>query len=332
MKPTMTTQTAIEFVVQPYSIAEAFDDFYESMVGVWSPNTITWYKRRLPSLERFLRCHGIVDVNDVTLKDLRKWRSKLASRTSRYENHPYRKHPEEGGLSRNTLHTYVRACRRFFAWLLADGKIQENPAKRLELPPLPSRVLKGIQKVDREAILEAAQDRPRDYAIVMFLSDTAARVGGVSRLTINDLDLDGRRATVREKGRGGNAKERNVFFSPATQSALREWLAVRPAVPGVDYVFTGYSRKLGWGRLKEGGIYLVLKRAARKASISGGFNPHNWRHGELRTLLSSGMSLAEVSQIAGHSSVRVTGDIYGTFSDDQLQSRYDAITWKAQEG
>ena len=296
-------------------ISDGLDLFLMSLNGSKSPETHKWYQRRLSPLLPFL---GNVEIGSVTVHDLRRWRAALSERKVKYENHPSGRAPVEGGLSQHTLHGYVRAARRFFKWLEDEGILDANPARRLELPKLPKGVVKGIPQEDLEKILAAAANScPRDFALTWFLYSTACRVGGVVRLRLSDLDLDHCRAYVHEK----NDKTRPVFFVPQAIEAMRAWLAVRPDAYAKysddEHVFVGLR-----GPLQGSGVYQVMERLAGKAGVEHGWYPHNWRHRRLRQLQANGMSLKPLSQIAGHSGVEVTGDIYGTMSEDELQRIY----------
>jgi site-specific recombinase XerD len=233
-------------------------------------------------------------------------------------------------LSAETIRGHVRACRRFFRWLKEEGYLDTNVAKRLEQPPKPIRTRKGIKVSDRNAMIREAELSPRDYALTLFLADTGCRVAGVVGLKLGDLDLENGTAEVFEKGRGGNKKARLVFFVEKTKRAMEAWLEVRPATPGCDFVFlaTGKGGRISNPHgLKESGVYQVLKRLAKKAGVTSGFNPHNWRHGAARGMIKNGASLIEVCQLLGHSSVTVTGDFYGTFDEEELRESHREYSW-----
>jgi site-specific recombinase XerD len=307
-------------------VIDALEEFYLSMEGVVSPKTLKWYNHKLGSLMVDI---GDNDLEEVTIHDLRKWRSKLAKQKQKFIDHPT-KPTIEGGLSKHTLHMYVRACRRFFKWMEEEEYIDNNPAKRLELPPKPKSYRRGIKETERDLILKQAIGNERDYAMALFLADTACRVGGIAGLKIQDLDLENDCAVVHEKGRGGNQKARLVFFQQKTKRALIEWLAIRPETPNCFYVFGGFKKggtRLGWHGLTESGVYQVIKRLAKKAGVDHGFNPHNWRHGAARGMIKNGASLAVVSQILGHSSTQVTGDIYGILSENELRETHHKHSW-----
>jgi integrase/recombinase XerC len=306
-------------------LTEALDRFYQSMIGVKSPQTVIWYQRKLLSLNEIL---GDRACGAVTIWDLNAWRAMLATKQKRYTNHPYRGELD-GGISPLTLHGHVRACRRFFTWLVEQGELEHSPAEKLEKPPKPKIVRDGLPVRDRDAMLAAAERNPRDLALCLFLADTAVRRGGVAGLQLADIDIDRRRAIVREKGLGGKRKERIVFFGPRTEQALRAWLAVRPVVKS-QRVFLAYEPRLQQyvsRGITEGGVNLALKRIAKRAHVTSKYNPHSWRHGSSRGMIRRKMPLGVVSQILGHSSVAVTSDIYGTLDEDALQQAHADCGW-----
>jgi len=306
-------------------VIDALEDFYLSMEGVASPKTVKWYRQKLQSLIWSL---GDCQIEEITIQMLRRWRSDLASLDHRFVDHPSRD-PVKGGISNYTLHGHVRACRRFFHWLEEEDYLETNIAKRLELPKKPKNVRKGIKENERDLIIEQAKDNPRDYAMVLFLADTACRAAGLAGLKLTELDLNFGVAIVHEKGNGGNNNARFVYFGKKTKRAIEDWLEVRPDVD-CPYLFINVSN--GWANtrpsgLTVSGIYQMMKRLAKEAGVKDGWNPHNWRHGAARGMIKNGASLIEVCQLLGHSSVSVTGDFYGIFDEEELKESHRAFTW-----
>jgi integrase/recombinase XerD len=315
-------------------LSEALEIFYMSMDGVAADTTIKFYENRLPSLIKIL---GDREITNVSLDDLRLWRSKLSKREVKYKGHKY--HPEvEGKLSPYTVRQYVKCARRFFKWLEEDGKLEKNPAFHLKMPPKPDLPRKGISKPDLSKILIAAEESSiRDLAIVLFLADTGCRVGGLANLKLENIDLQNHRATVYEKGKGGNAKKRIVFYGDRTSYALSSLILQRPPdeeihQDAVEFLLLSLIKKDGfYKKLSEEGVYRMLKRLAAKWGIEKGFNPHNFRHGAIRGWLSNGMPLSLASQLAGHSSVTVTADIYGTANEEELYRAHKNYSWMESE-
>lgn len=279
------------------TVAELVALFLQALDGVMSPATLIWYRRRLGPMRDAL---GSLPLQQVTVDDLRAWRADLCRRP----------------LSPWTLHGYVRAVRRLFAWMVEEGHLPVSPAARLELPALPIEPARGIAPADMLKILDAARGAPRDYALCLFLADTGARVGGAAGLVVADLDFVSGRAEVREKG----SKARTVYLTRRTSRALSDYLGGRRSGP----VFLD-SRRRG-NPLQPGGIYQVIERLARRAGVTGRWNPHAWRHGAARGWLKAGANLAQVSQMLGHTDVSVTVKFYGAFVDEELKAAHRRFT------
>jgi site-specific recombinase XerD len=264
-----------------------------------SPRTVQSYREKLGHLSAFL---GDPDVGDVTIHDLRRF---VAAQF-------------DAGLSPFTVKTRVRAMKRLFNFLEAEGVISGNPAQRIRTPNPKRGEPKGIKWADFLALLETTEvGEPldlRDRAIMLFLFDTGCRVGGLAGLRVDDLDLRRRRAIVTEKG----GKTRVVFYQEQTARALAQWLEVRPGDRG-PWVFTSYRG----GNLTVRGTYDMLMRRGKRAGCEGPVNPHAFRHGFARSYLLSGGDLGTLADILGHSTVEVTKSYYGIFTADELQRKHD---------
>ena len=290
----------------------AADVFILSIDGILSPATVKWYRAHLKGLVARL---GDTDIDTITIHHLRAWRKTLTDRTHRYQDDKYHRR-QNGPLSPEYIAGSIRAVRRLWTWLQKEGITERNPTHRLEKPRAPAPSRKGITPADRDRMFATVRGNARDYAILRFLASTACRRAGAAGLTIFDLDVEQRSATLHEKGKGGNKKERQVYFGLSTAAALRAWLRARPTTPDTRIFM-----------LSASGVYQVLRRAASKANVDGRWCPHQWRHAAIRGWLNNGMPLSKASQLAGHSSVKVTGDIYGTSNQTELQAALDHYQW-----
>jgi site-specific recombinase XerD len=314
LRPRLATVQTTEEIVK---LSEALTEFDLALIGCVAESTRSWYRKRLRGLARQL---GDVDIEEVSVSDLRRWRKGLVKKDKRWVNHPT-KPAKSGGLSPWTIRGHVRACRRFFRWLVEDGILEVSPAQRLRLPAKPPSDPKAITAADVEAMYEGAENT-RDRAIISFLADTGCRVGGLCGVKLCDVDLDAEpvHVVVREKSAGG-LRPRAVYLGARGRADLEAWLEERDDAS--DYVFVSQRG----GPLTTGGLYQVLKRLARKAGVEGRYNPHAFRHAFVRGALDNGADLGTVSQLAGHSSVMVTGDIYGRWADQELAERHTRYCW-----
>ena len=298
-------------------VSEAIDKFLLVIALDVKPATIKSYALCLRPLRALDKAIG-----EITTDDLRLAYARLRDRTWRYGDHPLRP-PVNDGLSVYTLHKHVRVWKRFFHWLVDEGIISRDPARKLRRPGIPKEPPKDMRPDDLERLLLAAEaESARDYAIVCFLADTACRVGGLVGLTLADLDLAERRARVVEKG----SRSRYVHFKERTEHALRRYLdEERPAGSG-PRVFVGLR-----GPLTTGGIYQIIKRLARKASVRGRYNPHSMRHAWARQAIKRGANLKEIQEILGHISIVTTTTFYAVYLDEEIHERHGQLSWLPEE-
>lgn len=288
-------------------LSEAVEYFYVSMTTVRAASTIEWYRKKLDSLIVYL---SDPDITSITEWDLERFRASLDRQSKAIGR--------SGKVSTYTVHGYVRAIKRFFNFARFRRLLKENPAEFLEKPRLPRQPRKGIAIEDAERMLEIAEiESRRDYAMLMFFRDTGCRAGGVYNLMTADLDIDHNIAIVHEKGN----KDRAVFFTPETALALARYKLWRENPHDLPNFFLSDDKHNK--ALTYKGVYQIFRRLAKKAGVTGSYSPHQWRHAAVRSWLKAGMNLKSASQLAGHESEKVTGDIYGTLDECELHNLYD---------
>lgn len=287
-----------------------------------SRRTVGDYQQKLQPLVDFL---DDKPIEEVTTSDLRSYAAHLRTRSTRYDSHPNR-NKLEGGLAQASVAGYLRVLRRLFRFAEAEGWIRENPAKAIRIPKPKRGEPKAISTQDFSSLLQAVQgdtvNERRNRAMLLLLADSAARVGGLVRIRLADLDLEQRTVYLVEKGEKG----RYAFFSPLTGEAIKAWLAVRPA--GVsDYLFVNLGARYG-EPMSTQTVSEVLRRLKEKVGIQGAINPHSFRHGFAREFLKNGGNLASLADIMGHSDISVTWQAYAVFTVDELKaahSRYSPV-------
>lgn len=302
----------------------AITTFMSSRIGVVSPKTLRINEQYLGSLAEYFGAERAVET--VTLADLRCWRASLFAREVKYVSESTWRPTEKGKLSVHTIHGMVRMCRQFFKWLVTEGLLETDPARRLELPALPKGPPKSISDADVAKMLDAVSESPRDLALLWFLRDTGCRLGGVATARLRDLDLDRGTVIVWEKGRGGQRVARAVFLKETALAALRTWLAERPGSIGLDGKETTdaifVNSRFPHAALTEGAIYRLVKRIAEKAGVLHHANPHAFRHGLARRMLQNGAPLGAVSEVLGHSDIKVTHEFYGVYVSQELKDAH----------
>lgn len=166
----------------------------------------------------------------------------------------------------------------------------------------------------------------RNLAFIETLASTAARISGVAGLTLDRLNLAEGTAEVREKGGGGEGVSRIVFLDAEAVNSLTLWLQLRPKVECKEVFVNSDGQPLGIG-----GYHKILNGLADMAGIDGRYNPHSWRHAWAMQALRAGADLKTISDVLGHSDIKVTAAHYLRWHRPELQERHKRFSWKRGE-
>lgn len=283
--------------------------FLEARLGIVSPQTSRWYAARLGRLADFLA----KEIDAVTLSDLRAWRASLIRQQSRWEGHAH-KSTEGGGLSPRTIDGHLRAGKRFFRWLVEEGHLTSDPARRLERPRLSAVPPKWLRRHEAAMLLEAAsRSSPRDHAIIRLFLNSGMRLGELVGLTVGDLTLDRCSAWVVGKGN----KRRRVFFDATTAATLVRYVGSRSQGP----LWIGATGQ----RLGEDGVRQVVRRVSQRAGLQR-IGPHRLRHTFAYWSLKRGVDPDIVRRQMGHADLKTLYDNYVRWIDDDLERAF-AGSW-----
>lgn len=85
----------------------------------------------------------------------------------------------------------------------------------------------------------------------------------------------------------------------------------------------GVHHQLG-GPVDPRNLLRVIEVASRAAKVDG-VGVHTLRHSAAVAWLESGVHIKAVADLLGHSSIAITGDVYGHTSDDAARAAVDAL-------
>lgn len=316
----VAASTDPEMVLRPEFVAvlDRFARHLDAERGL-SVHTVRAYTTDVRSMLTFaltsLDRHGIADIADIAdigLGDLRGWLAAGGNGSAR-------------ATSRATTARRAASIRAFFLWAARAGLVPVDPALRL-LAPRRDRTLPSVlRQAEAGALLEvaevAADDADpihlRDRAILELLYATGIRVGELTGLDVDDLDLPG--AVVRVLGKGG--KERVVPFGVPAANALHAWLCARAQLAtgtsGPALFLGRRGARLDQRRVRET-VHDLLRHVPGAPDLS----PHGLRHSAATHLLEGGADLRLVQELLGHASLATT-QIYTHVSLDRLRRSYD---------
>jgi len=229
-----------------------------------------------------------------------------------------------GGRAPRSVARWIVAVRGFFAYLLGQEVIEEDPASRLDAP----RVWRSLPKVlsfEEVDVLLSAPDRSvahglRDAAMLEVLYATGLRISELLRLRLGDLHLDA--GYLRCWGKG--SKERVVPLGGEADATLQRYLAEgRPALlqgKRTDVLFVNTRG----GTMSRQGFWKKIREYGRKAELGTALSPHIVRHSFATHLLENGADLRAVQIMLGHADISTT-QIYTHVNRERLKRLYESF-------
>jgi integrase/recombinase XerD len=274
----------------------------------WSGHLRVW---------RFLveQC-GVLDLCDVRRKHL----------------YDYAEHRLSLGKSVSTTNADLRDFHSFMRFLQEEEYVVPQALLRLHGLKQPERLPKFLTdeqvrllrddfegRVSKATQPHHQRDALLDRAVFHLFWQSGLRIGEVEELRLEDLDLSGRRLSVRN---GKGLKDRTVYLTDASVHALRAYLAVRGTGPS-DHVFLyrneALKKDLARSRLKDAGERVGVK-----------VYPHRLRHTTATQLLNAGCPVTSIQKFLGHKKLNTTM-VYARAYDQTVEADYYAAMGRIEQ-
>ena len=223
-------------------------------------------------------------------------------------------HLEVGrGNSIRTRNARLAAVRSFFQHVAYEDPGSMGIAQRVISIPgkrTVRHVVRYLRKDELDVLL-ATPDRQsskgrRDYALLLFLARTGARVSETVAVNVSDLRLE---APCQVLLHGKRSKDRVVPLAGDLVAALRELCSERAiSSDAAEPVFINTRGT----RLSRFGVIHILDttvsavRTDHPGMLSGAISPHTMRHTTAMHLLQAGVDLTTIQAWLGHASVLTT--------------------------
>ena len=222
----------------------------------------------------------------------------------------------------------LAAVRGLFQFLLREGVLDRNVAKRLRTPKTKQRLPDVMSAEKTNNLLDAVErgepvekpSRERDLAFLELLYGCGIRVSELVGISLEDLDL--RSGWMRVRGKGN--KEREVPLPERAIGAVERYIETRQPAPDERALFLN-SRGM---RLSDRQVRRLVKMYALAATGDSTVHPHSFRHAYATHLLADGADLRAIQELLGHARLSTTQK-YTQVSLKDLQAVYDKAHPKA---
>jgi integrase/recombinase XerD len=226
------------------------------------------------------------------------------------------------GLGSRSIARHLTTVRSFAAFLLREGRIQQDPTAYLTLPKQWQNLPKYLSHKEIDQLLEAPDPaKPtgvRDRAMLQLLYASGLRVSELCELQLSDFMEDV--GVVRVMGKG--SKQRLVPVGRPALAAVREYrkgarlLLLRGRSSRYLFVTARGSR------LTRQAFWKLLTGQGRKVGIFHHLTPHVLRHSFATHLLEGGADLRSVQTMLGHADISTT-QIYTHVMRSRLRKTVD---------
>lgn len=217
-----------------------------------------------------------------------------------------------------------KAMSHVFQYAIREGLIRNNPCRGVVKPSgnVRERIVPDTATVQR-FIDEAPDERLRTFLTIA--AYTGLRIGEILNLRWRDIDLQNGVLQV-QNGKGGKARALAITKSLSLQ--LQIWRKSQRVErshanwwdSGEDWLIT-----TSIGTKFDNQNFRAHHFNPLRDAIAPGVTPHSFRHGLATRLLEAGIPMRVVAEQLGHSSTRITEDIYSHVSPGLSRAAAEAI-------
>ncbi|WP_042456690.1 tyrosine-type recombinase/integrase [Neobacillus dielmonensis] len=300
-----------------FTFEQAYEYFLSSKKaeGLRNP-TFTSYHEHFHFFRNWLNeFHAeVITINQLTTQTVRLYINYLRNDHFNYKTKQY-------GLSIQTTNARLRFLKTFYNFLEKEELVNVNPPEQVKFIKEDERIFHPLNEIEMQKLLNVPDTSQypqfRDKCIMFLLYDTGLRIKEAISITIDDLDLSGRRIILpadKAKGR----KSRIIPLSGIVIKMLIELISENQTH------FENRNLFLNWygEQMAEDTFRRNLTRYVKKAGINKTFTCHDFRRQSITEMLASGASLFAVQSIVGHSQISTTKK-YVHFDEQIIKNQHE---------
>ncbi len=222
-------------------------------------------------------------------------------------------------IAARSLARQLSAIKRYYRWLLREGRRSDDPTLRVDPPRLPRPLPKSLGEADVEALLLAPDVTTakglRDRAMLETLYAAGLRVSELVNLPSAAVSVTDGVARIFGKG----SKERLVPLGEEAQDWIGRYVReARPVILKGRQSAVLFITERG-GAMTRQTFWYLIKRHAQAAGIGKALSPHTLRHAFATHLLNHGADLRSVQSLLGHADNSTT-QIYTHVAQERLKT------------
>jgi integrase/recombinase XerD len=275
---------------------------YHCQAKGFTKKTMKNKRQELKQLKHFLiEKRAITELESITTHDLK----------------AYVRLKQKDGLQPQSIVSMFKMIKAFFSWCESEEYLKENVAKKIILPKVPKKVLKGFTVSDVQDMIDAFTYKSyfegRNKAIIAMLADTGIRAMELRGLLSENVN----ETSILVNGKGN--KERIVFISPALKRILIKYERIKKQhfhdKDTTNHYFLSYTGT----DISHVGLDNIIKKAGKLAGIDNKrVSPHTFRHFFSVQCILNGIDIYTLSKLLGHSDISTTQRYLQSLEDFDL--------------
>jgi integrase/recombinase XerD len=228
-------------------------------------------------------------------------------------------HSRPGGIKSASQRRLMASLRRFYRWLLDQGRLRADPLLNIDKPRPVQRFPRTLSEKQVEDLLSAPDVATplglRDRAMFELLYATGLRVTELVGVRLFEISLND--GVVRVMGKG--SKERLVPLGQIAAEWLQRYVAGARGALLKQHVSDAVFVTARGGAMTRQMFWTLVKKYALKVGIpQQRISPHVLRHAFATHLLNHGADLRVVQLLLGHADISTT-QVYTHVARERLK-------------
>lgn len=221
----------------------------------------------------------------------------------------YKYQKQTGDINR-TMDKFRQIINGFYAWMVDEGYMNNNPCKNVNKIKFEPRPRKALTRLQLEQ-LRCCCENLRDAAILEILYSTGCRISELCNIKISDIDEE--KDSIQILGKGG--KYNTVYINARARVTLNNYLKTRN--DDNEYLFVGL--RAPYNKIQKRNIERIFREYAKKLNLD--ITPHIIRHTTATLALQNSMPIDQVQKMLGHKNISTT-QIYAETLESQIRESH----------
>lgn len=296
------------------TINQAVEKYLIDLSEYARPKTVQSYRSKLHYL---IEAFDEKTINSFTAKDLQDYivkKIKNGEKARVFLHGTYHQTNKTTAWTPNTVRSAKGIFRAFFQWCISKNYYtDDNPVSKIENKRIRSEVYTPPRNIpftleDNARIMAYLDENDKLIAFFCrFIYYTCMRPGEISKLKINDLDLENKRIIV-PLNVTKNTKTKNVEEVVIEENLLHELKSLKLEHYPKDYYLISNNETIAGAKpLGKNIPYHRMKKALKILGMDKkGYNTYSFKHFSNIQRYNNGWKIHEIMKVNRHSSIAMT--------------------------